>query len=331
MRITRETLLKVARDFTTKRLVPDRNINAVFLVGSVRPEEAALPAVLDIDLLVIYNGEPPRAREVVELSSDVHLDIHYENARHYAQPRELRGDPWRGWAMWDPLLLHQKGHFFEYTQSSVRAQFDEMENVLKRSRVFANQARDAWNTMSLDPQAASPFQILTAAADAANALAALAGPPLTERSLLVGFSARAQALGQPELTGQLLQAMTATPDPSLLQAALPVWESCFQAAAQSPQDVRLHPARLRYYKTAIEAQLQGDLPAAAFWPLLYTGALAAQTKALSPEAQTAWQTVLQQTGLDSMGAADRLHALDVFLDTIEELSDRLAAESGVHP
>lgn len=331
MRITRDTLLKLARDFTGKRLATDRNVNAVFLVGSVRPEEATLPAVLDIDLLVIYNGEPPRPREVVELSSDVHLDVCYENARHYAQPRELRGDPWRGWAMWDPLLLHQKGHFFEYTQSSVRAQFEEMENVLKRSRVFVEQARNAWNAMVLDPQAVSPAQILTAAAAAANALAALAGPPLTERSLLADFPARAQALGHPELTGQLLQAIIATPDPGLLQAALPVWETCFQAAARAPQDARLHPVRLRYYKTAIDAQMQGDLPAAAFWPLLYTGALAAQSQAIPPKTQTAWQDILQQAGLDSTDAPDRLHALDAFLDSIEEIAERLAAESGVQP
>ena len=36
MRITRDLLLKLAQDFTQKRLIPDRNVTAVFLVGSLQ-------------------------------------------------------------------------------------------------------------------------------------------------------------------------------------------------------------------------------------------------------------------------------------------------------
>ncbi len=329
MRITRDTLLKLAQDFTQKRLAPDRNVTAAFLVGSLRPEDAPLPPVLDIDLLVIYNGEPPRPREIVKLSNEIHLDVTYENAKDYAQPRELRGDPWRGWAMWDPHLLHQKGRFFEYTQSIVRAQFDDPENVLKRCRAFAAPAREAWNEMIFDPQAASPLKILTAAANAANALATLAGPPLPERSLFSGFPARAQAVGLPEMTGKLLSIITTSLDVNLIRNALPQWEACFLAAAQAPLDLRIHPARLGYYKAAIEAQLQGEMPAAAFWPLLYIWALSIQGGMTPPEGETAWQGFLGQVGLDSAGAGERLEALDSFLDTLEETLERVAAQSGL--
>lgn len=329
MRITRDTLLKLAQDFTQKRLVPDRNVTAVFLVGSIRPEDAPLPPVLDIDLLVIYNGEPPRAREIVKLSNEIHLDVTYENARDYAQPRELRGDPWRGWQMWDPHLLHQKGRFFEYTQSIVRAQFDDPENVLKRCRAFSVPAREAWNEMIFDPQAASPLKILTAAGNAANALATLSGPPLPERSLLSGFPARAEALGLPEMTGKLLQVITASLDVNLVREALPQWEACFLTAAQAPLDLRIQPARLGYYKAAIETQLESEMPAAAFWPLLYTWALSIQGGMTPPEGESAWQKVLAQTGLDSSGAGDRLEALDSFIDAIEETFERISVESGL--
>lgn len=329
MRITRDILLKQAKDFTDKRLVPDRNVTAVFLVGSIRPEDAPLPPVLDIDLLVIYNGEPPRPREIVKLSNEIHLDVAYENARDYAQPRELRGDPWHGWMMWDPHLLHQKGRFFEYTQSIVRAQFDEPENIIKRCRAFSVPAREAWNEMIFDPQAASPLKILTAAGNAANALATLSGPPLPERSLLSGFPARAGATGKPELTAQLLRVITANPDENLIRHSLPQWETCFLSAAHAPLDLRIHPARLGYYKAAIEAQLTGEMPAAAFWPLLYTWALSAQSGLLPPESQSAWQEVLAQTGLDSSGTGDRLEALDSFLDAIEETFERISVESGL--
>lgn len=329
MRITRDILLKLAQDFTQKRLVPDRNVNAAFLVGSVRPEDAPLPSVLDIDLLVIYNGEPPRTREIVKLSNEIHLDVSYENARDYAQPRELRGDPWRGWMMWDPHLLHQKGRFFEYTQSIVRAQFDDPENVLKRCRAFSGPAREAWNEMIFDPQAASPFKILAAAGNAANALATLAGPPLPERSLFFGFPARAETLGLPEMTGKLLQVITTSLDVNLIRHSLPQWEACFLAAAQAPLDLRIHLARLGYYKAAIESQLEGEMPAAAFWPLLHTWALSIQGGMTPPEGEAAWQGFLGQIGLDSAGAGERVEALDAFLDTVEETFERVSVESGL--
>lgn len=329
MRITRDTLLKLARDFTAKRLAPDRNVTAVFLVGSVRPEDAPLPPVLDIDLLVIYNGEPPRTREIVKLSNEIHLDVAYENARDYAQPRELRGDPWRGWQMWDPFLLHQKGRFFEYTQSIVRAQFDDPENLLKRCRAFSLPAREAWNEMIFNPEAASPLKILAAAGNAANALATLAGPPLPERSLFSGIPARAETLGQPEATGKLLQVITGSLDVNLVRDALPQWEACFLSAAQAPLDLRIHPARLGYYKSAIENQLTGNMPAAAFWPLLHAWALSIQGGLTPPEGETAWQGFLAKIGLDSAGAGERLEALDSFLDTVEETFERASMESGL--
>lgn len=329
MRITRDILLKLAQDFTQKRLVHDRNVTAVFLVGSVRPEDAQLPPFLDIDLLVIYNGEPPRAREIVKLSNEIHLDVAYESAREYAQPRELRGAPWRGWLMWNPYLLHQKGRFFEYTQSIVRAQFDDPENVLKRCRAFSVPAREAWSEMVFDPQAASPLKILNAAANAANALAALAGPPLPERALFSGFPARANALGRPEMTGKLLQVITSTLDVNLVRASLPHWEACFLAAAQAPLDLRIHPARLGYYKAAIESQLDGEMPAAAFWPLLHTWAMSINSGLTPPEAAAAWQGFLAQIRLDSAGAGERLDALDSFLDLLEETLERVAIESGL--
>jgi len=329
MRLTHDILLKQAQDFTQKRLVPDRNVTAVFLVGSVRPDDALLPPVLDIDLLVIYNGEPPRAREIFKLSNDIHLDVVYENAKTYAQPRELRGDPWRGWLMWDPRVLHQKGRFFEYTQSIVRAQFDDPENLLKRCRAFSVPAREAWNGMVFDPESASPLKILTAAGNAANALAALAGPPLPERTLFSGFPARAAALKLPEMTGKLLQVITKSLDVTLIRQSLPQWEACFLSAAQAPLDLRIHAARLGYYRSAIENQLAGDMPAAAFWPLLHTWAMSIQSGMASPDEQANWQGFLARIGLDSAGAGERIEALDSFLDALEETLERVSVESGL--
>jgi hypothetical protein len=268
-------------------------------------------------------------REIIKLSNEIHLDVAYENAKAYAQPRELRGDPWRGWAMWDTQLLHQKGRFFEYTQSIVRAQFDDPENLLKRCRAFSVPAREAWNEMVFNPEAATPSKILSAAANAANALATLAGPPLPERSLFSGFPARAEALGMPEMTGKLFSIITTNLDVNLIHEALPHWEASFAVASQFPTDLRIHAARQGYYKTAIESQLAGEMPAAAFWPLLSTWALCINSGMSPTVAGAAWDQLISQIGLDANGVEARLEALDHFLDTLEETFEQVASESGL--
>lgn len=329
MRITRETLLKLAKDTVAKRLAPDISVMAVFLVGSLRPEEAVVESVADVDLLVIYNGEPPQEREIIKLSNEFHLDLAYENASLYAQPRELRGHPWRGWAMWDPCLLYQKKRFFEYTQSIVRAQFDDPANLIQRARYFSVPAREAWYAMQLNPDSARPLQLLEAVYQAGNALAVLGGPPLPERKLLADFPARAQRLDQAEMIQSLFASAAGSVNADLIRKWLPGWEAAFQAAVKSPVDVRLHPARLAYYKTAILSQLESGLPTAALWPLLQTWALAAETNVFNDEQTQAWVGLCSEMGLSTDALPERLQALDTYLDRLEEILEQIALENGV--
>lgn len=329
MRVTRETLLKLTKDTVTKRFAHDLSVTAVFLVGSLRPENAIVEGAADVDLLIIYNGEPPVEREIVKLSSDFHLDIAYEAVSLYTQPRELRGDPWRGWAMWDPCLLYQRGRFFEYTQSIVRSQFDDPANLLKRARFFAVPAREAWYAMQLDPESASPLKLLDAAYNAANALVSLNGAPIPERRLLADFPARAQSLDQAEMIQTLFASVAASVNAEVIGQWQRAWEIAFQTAAQTPTDLRLHPARLAYYKSAIALQLKSDLPTAAVWPMLHTWALAAESGTFDADQHTAWAGVRSDMGLDADALPERLQALDTFLDRLEEILEQIALENGV--
>jgi hypothetical protein len=280
-------------------------------------------------MLIIYNGEPPRDREIIKLSNEVHLDLAFENSKYYAQPRELRGDPWRGWAMWDPTLLHEKGRFFEYTQAILRSQFDDPTNLLKRAYFFSAPARTAWTEMMLAPEEVEPLKYLGAVADAANAFAVLSGEPLSERRLFADFPARTQPLGNPDLVKRLLATLGNTLNVEFIRAALPNWEAAFAAAAKSPLDLRIHPARLAYYKMAIETLLSGDFPLAAGWPMLFTWALAAGSGNLSPEQMTTWDETRSALGLDSASMEARLPALDALLDTLEETLEQTASRNGL--
>jgi hypothetical protein len=247
----------------------------------------------------------------------------------YAKPRELRGDPWRGWAMWDPCLLHQKGRFFEFTQSVVRSQFDHTQHLLKRARHFSMPAREAWYAMQSEPESAKPLKLLDAVYNAANALAILNGAPIPERRLLADFPARAHSLDQDEMIQPLFASVAAGVNAELIGQWRLAWEIAFQAAGRSPHDVRLHAARLGYYKTAITAQLESNLPTAALWPMLYTWALASENGTFDTDQTKAWTGVCAEMGLSAEALPERLQALDTFLDRLEEILEQIAVENGV--
>jgi hypothetical protein len=329
MRITHDALLKLAKDTVEKRFAHDLNVTAVFLIGSLRPDHTVVGSAADVDLLVLHNGELPRDREIVKLSNEYHLDITYEPVSLYAQPRELRGDGWRGWTMWDPRLLFQRGRFFEYTQSVLRSQFDDPANVIKRSRFFADPARETWSELQMDPAGARPLKLLEAAFKAANALASLNGPPIPERKLLAEFPERAKSLGQDDLIPTLFACVAGNVSVDAIRQWLPAWESAFLVAAHSPADLRLHAARLSYYKHAIDLQLASDLPRAALWPMLHTWALASENGNFADEQTRDWNAVCSESGLGPAGMPERLQALDVFLDNLEEILEQITVDNGL--
>ena len=329
MRFTHEALLKLAKETVDKRFAHDPNVTAVFLIGSMRPDHVAVENAADVDLLVLHNGELPRDREIIKLSNEFHLDIMYEPASLYAQARELRTEGWRGWIMWDPRLLYQKGRFFEYTQSVVRAQFEEPVNIIKRSHYFADPARESWTEMQNYPENAKPLRVLMCAYNAANSLACLSGPPIPERRLLVDFPERATRLELGEMIQTLFACVANNVSVETIRSWQPAWEQAFLSASKSPADLRLHPARLAYYKTAIEEQLSGNLPRAALWPLLLTWALAAENESFNEEETRVWNSVCVEAGLDARGIQDRLQALDEFLDSMEEILEQLAQDNGL--
>lgn len=329
MRITRDALLKIAKDTAEKKLAPNKDVTAVFLVGSMLSEDPFMGGTTDVDLLVIYNGEPPDTQEIIKLSNEFHVDIRYEAASVYAQPRELRGDPWRGHAMWNPTLLHQKGRFFEYTQSILRAQFDEPANKLKRAYALSAPAREAWSIMQFDPSSVEPLALLTAAANAANVVAVLSGEPLPERRLLAGFPARAQQMVNPEFVKMLMDVICRQINADIVREWLPAWEEAFCTAGLAPLDMSLHTARLSYYKAAITTLLESDFPLAALWPMIYTWARAAKVGNFTPEQSRVWGGVLSLLGLDPLGMPNRVDALDRYLDALEESLEQIAASHGL--
>jgi predicted nucleotidyltransferase len=331
MRITRSTLHKIAKDTVAQRVKTDRNLMAALLVGSTLTEDPFIGHATDIDIVFICFNEPEIARQIVKLTNEITLDLYFVESTAFEPPRKLRTDPSLGYVMYDSLPLYETQHFFEYTQAIVRAGFDDPANILTRVRQHSIPARELWMELTLSGSArpADVLKYLKAVYHAANTVAGLSGPPLTERRFLLEFADRARVTGQPELNDALLNLLGASSVTATdLLAMLPAWTTAYHAAGNDA-DFLIHPDRLTYHRNALEALLQGNNPNSALWLLVHTWAAAAMSLVEFGPEYVAWKAVFERLGLLGAGFEEKLQALDRFLDATEELLDNIAAENGI--
>jgi predicted nucleotidyltransferase len=334
MRINRQTLLKITDETVAQRTRKDRGILSIYLCGSLLEDEFLLGGTTDIDLAFIHSDAVPAEREIVHLSDDIHLDIAHYDQRDFRQPRKLRMHPWLGPAIFSCKVLYDPQHFMDFTQASVRGQFDRPDYTFQRSREQFEHARQIWasfhETVPKEPGAKEIYQYLKAVEHVANAAASLYGPPLTERRFLVRYRQRLEAAGQTGLYGGYLGLLGAPQlEAGSLQIWIVAWRTCLQALRGGELPPRLDPNRLAYYQHAFEAYLDGDQPVAPLWALLRTWTLAALQ--LSPEAEelAAWKKACTQLGLLGAGFGERLEALDTYLDAVDDLTEKWARANGV--
>ncbi|MCJ7724560.1 MAG: hypothetical protein MUP03_10545 [Anaerolineales bacterium] len=330
MRITRASLIRIAKETVQQRTYNDKTIIAAYLSGSLLSAEPFLGGTTDIDLVFVHKERPSFRREIVGLGSDLHLDISHQAQKDYLPLRDLRLNPWLGYEIYDPMLLFETEHFFEFTQAGLRAQFLESPIVIQRSRRLLDHGRQIWTDLE-DKSRTSPNKLekyLKSIYHGVNALAELTGPPLSERRLLLDFPARVDSLGRPGYNAGLLGLLgAANMNADLVSTWLPEWQAAYLAAAGSPRvDPRIHPARLGYYRKAFESMSGSENPGALLWPMLRTWTLAATV--LPKEKNKAWQTACQHLSLTGEHFQERIQGLDQYLDSIEELLEGMAAAQG---
>src|SRR5215510_12736518 len=200
MRVTRESLIRIAKETAQERAFNNRDIVAAYLTGSLATDgfDPMLGGTTDIDIIFVHNTEPKHRREFVKLTPDFHVDISHRARTEFKRPRELRLDPWLGWEMYDPMLLFEREKFFEFVQAGLRAgfEFNAPAPSLHRSRLLLSQARQTWRELLQINDTVSPADILkymNVLYYAVNTVAELSGPPLQERHLLLEFPTRAEA------------------------------------------------------------------------------------------------------------------------------------------
>jgi len=336
MRVTRESLIKIARETAQERSYNDKEIIAAYLTGSLANDELdpMLGGTADIDIILVHKEEPKHRREFVRLTPDFHVDISHRAKSEFKRPRELRLDPWLGWEMYDPMLLQEREKFFEFVQAGLRAgfEFNAPDPALQRSRQLLSHARQIWRDLLEITDIVTPKDVaryMKSLYHAVNAVAELSGPPLQERRLMLEFADRAETAQRPGMDAALTGLMGASElGVEAMMSWLPDWRLAFESASESGRvDPRIDHVRLNYYEKAIQAMLESDKPRAALWPLMHTWTLAVEV--LPDMAANAWRGACGQLGLTAVGIEERVEALDHFIDEVEALLDDLSVQYGL--
>lgn len=332
MRINLEILQKIARDTLAQRIRTEKDLLAVYLHGSLLTGDAILGGTADIDLFLVHNNSQESSREIVPLTEEIHVDIAHHPRSLYTQPRQLRIHPWMGPVVYGCKIMYDPQHFMDFTQASVRGQFDKPDNVMARARSQSEHARQIWLSLHHESNpdgAASLSDYLRAVVHAANSVAVLNGTALAERRFLLEFPKRAEAIGHPGLYPGLMGLLGApSVEADSLKAWLPAWKAAYLSIPPEKRPAGLHEGRLAYYYQAFDALLAGPQPLAVLWPLVLTWT---ETAALLPGDSTAcadWQAAMTHLGLSGTGFTQKVAALDAFLDMVEEILEGWAQKIG---
>jgi hypothetical protein len=330
MRVTRETLIRLAKENAKTRAFDNKDIVAAYLIGSLLNEDSFIGGLTDIDIVFVTAGKPPRTREIVKLTGDFHLDITYHARAEYNPARELRVNPWLGPEVYAPMLLYEREKFFDFVQAAVRAgfEFHAPTLTLQRCRTLLAHGRGIWTDLLETGETIGSKDVahyLKSIYHAACAVAELNGNPLAERRLLLDFPALAEKADRPQMAAGLAGLLGG----SRLESGIPpewldAWQTSFLAAAHSGKaDARIHADRVNYYRKAFDA-----MPGiTALWPLLNTWTMSAL---VLPSTQTKeWQAAMSQLGLTGESFGEKVQGLDQFLDEVEILLDEIASANGL--
>lgn len=334
MRVTRESLIRIAKETAQERAYNDPDIIAAYLTGSLLTVDPMLGGTTDIDIVFVHKNQPDKPREFVKLTPDFHLDISRRAKDEFNAPRELRGDPWMGYEMYDPILLYEREKFFDFVQASLRAgfEFEQPPLTLQRCRTLLRHGRGVWMDLSEFEGEAGPGEIRTymkVIFHGVNTIAELSGPPIWERRLLLDFPARAEATQKPGMVAAVYGLIGANKvDADKVKGWLGDWKTAFTSACGDKNvDSRIHKTRVNYYEKAIKAMLASETPLAALWPVLHTWTLA--TSVLGGDHLKFWQDACTDLGLLGNAFAERVQGLDHFLDEIEIMLEEIAAANGL--
>jgi len=330
MRITRDTLLNQARENAKLLTAKDRSIICIYVSGSLLREDPFLGGITDIDLICVHDRPVKMKREIIRLSPEITLDLAHYDQEEFEPPRKLRTSAWIGsWLESVPIVLYDTLRWYDFMRAAATAQIWKAENVAARVRSFLVPARKTWAELQEEaiPQGIKRTSAyLGALADTANAVACLSGSPIAERRLVHEIPARAEAAGLVDFTANFIFLFTSA---EFTDENFSAWADSYHLLFEALKDIpdtlaELALCRRAYYEKAMRA-LYPVNPAGALWLMINTWTRAATILPKAEQPYKDWQSICRQLELDSKNLSTRLEDLDHLLDTVEEVTDRLAS------
>ena len=223
----------------------------------------------------------------------------------------------------------------DFTQASVRGQFERPDHVLERARPQLDHARQIWSGLAEKASASCRSARSESVSESYRARCQCGGLPErspTHRAALPARLPRARCRRQTSrLVSGACSACWALPSVSqeALRFWLPQWEETFAALPEAQRPVRLQPARRAYYLHAFRSFVDGEQPQAVLWPLLRTWTQAVCAAACRRLPPGRLECACQELGLLDDAFSERVAALDAFLDMVDETLDDWARRNGV--
>lgn len=330
MKITRQKLIDLADQEAQKRAASGGLLSA-YLIGTVAHGEPLLGETADIDMVLIHNEPPPREREVVRLSHQIHFDITHHAKQRYEKPSQLRIDPWLGPALCEPVFLFDPDHFFEWAQAGARGQYYRADHTYTRALAFLDHARQQASLLQLSGRWVRTF--LLSVMNASNSIASLHKFPVAGRRLTLALKQQTHALERPDVYGGFLKLIGADQihEWAISELYQP-WAQAFDAAIQVGEDKLLVECRKNYYLQGFQALADMNQHKAVLWPLLKTwerSIFSLNSHPASEQHHQAWEKALALSKFDTPNRAERELALMQFIERVQTQLEAWALEQGV--
>lgn len=335
MRITKDRLISLAKNFVLEETYRDKQIACIFLTGSAMSENFLLNNTTDIDLILIHRSKTQTERRTIRINNQIHYDCWTYPIRLFQDSKTLRTDPWIGSSFsGDTLVLYDEGHWFEFQQAAIFSKFYYPETRYQRCKPLLDKARMDWLALDIlddEPQWQEIVRYVGILESLGNIIAGLVGTPMPIRRFALQLPEQAARIEKPGLAAGLFDLYCPTTWETFPWAQiLADWQSIWQQISSLPDaPANFQSFRQDYFLLPIQL-LMDDEPQAALWILLSTLLEAwqyLQNRNLAPV--SALETLLSPMQLGKENFRQRIEQLDTYLDAVEITVEAWAKHQGL--
>jgi hypothetical protein len=335
MRITKDRLISLAKNFVLEETYRDKQIACIFLTGSSLGDQFLLNNTTDIDLVIVHRGKTEMERKTIRINNQVHYDCWTYPIKVFQDAKSLRTDTWIGSSFSNETqLLYDEGHWFDFQQAAIFSKYFDMDVRHQRCKPMLNRCRSEWlNLDSMDDsftleQITQYVQILE---NMGNVIASLVHFPTSIRRFAVQLPEYAAELGKPGLSAGLFDLYSpAKWDDFNWDSWLDSWETFYQQISRLDEPpAEFQPFRMDYYLQPMLV-FKDEVPEAALWISLKTlldGSLYLKKKRIKAEVDI--KKMLSSIQIDKDHFETRLEQLDTYLDMLELTMEEWEESQGI--